>query len=182
MLELLLVLGFLAWAIWFIAVGAGDVVEGVLVAVFGTLIGLPIAVFALLGVATITVSHQHHEIDKGTSRVVALKDSESINGNFSGSLFFVSGQVGSALAVTWYQREGPGVYHPISVNSEQANIRIHEVAPDQAGRVIETIDHATTQYPWWVGNFVVFDNGTDYTYDIYAPKGTIAQDFKLNAQ
>jgi len=133
---------------------------GILGAIFGGLIGLVIA-FALPAKT---------EIVKTTYNLEALQDNNSVTGSF----FLGSGQIeGKMKYVFYYERDG--FYKLEQADYEEVKVKYSNEKPKAERFNRKNVKDA------FINNFAI-DCNCYQEYIIYVPKGTIKQNYTLDAQ
>lgn len=113
------------------------------------------------------------------AEVVSLADALGVRGSVGGSFFGFSGNVGSELVWSWYERDENGVMHGETA-SEGDGVNITEQPPSAQPRVIARTVTQEVDTPWWYLPFNVPLDTYTGTTDLYVPKGTVETGMKLD--
>lgn len=109
------------------------------------------------------------KIEKTICKIESLQDNNSINGRF----FIGSGFINSNMVYTLYLKEQDG-FKLYQLNSDIVTIKYSNNEP-----TLEIYDEIITND--WINNFSV-KNPTNFYYVIKVPKGTICNNFNLDAE
>ena len=109
------------------------------------------------------------QIEKTTYKIESLEDNNSINGRF----FIGSGFINSNMVYTLYLKNEDG-FKLYQLNSDIVTIKYSNNEP-----TLELYDEIITND--WINNFSV-RNSTNFFYVIKVPKGTICNNFNLDAE
>ena len=145
--------------------------EGMAGAVVGAIMGVIIA-FLIGGLIAnkIPLPPERHTM-------VNIADNTEIHGTF----FLFSGSIDEEPVYAWYEKTGPNTYKRRSVSSD--NAEVHYLTNDEAPYYeINRFKYEEGFLKTWYFNL---SSGKPYTgedYDFYVPKGTITNDYKLDAQ
>lgn len=107
-----------------------------------------------------------------TYQLSTLQDSPSTTGQF----FLGIGEVSGNLSASFYVDSGDGYAAPQSVNDSDDDIRVFQDSAKPY--VIERFPHSAH---FWVGS-VFNGGGTAPIFEFHVPKGTIKQDYSLDAK
>lgn len=132
--------------------------------VFGAFIG------AFIGGIIAYILPAKTEIVKATYRLEALQDNNSINGSF----FLGSGQIGGRMKYVFYY-EKDGYYELEQVDYNKAKVKYSDEKPKVERLTRENVRGA------FINNFAIDFNCYE-EYIIYVPKGTINNNYSLDAQ
>lgn len=152
------------------------------------MIGFVILLFALLGlgVAFLLPMKTIEKVD--TFNIVNLQDNKSLSGNF----YLGSGVINDKMKYFFYYKDsvkninGEEQFKLMSVPYDRTYI-VFSDSLKKVKRYRQDVENSV-KHPWWpkyVGNWFAIDAVWDedcMKYVIYVPKGTIREDFKLDAQ
>lgn len=141
------------------AIGAG--------LLMGLVVGLTVGALVQMGVAT-SVYEKYTKTEK--TDIVTLDDGELTSGKFLVLTAFVGED-----PVYVYYTEDKG--HD-TVNQQTAPLHDTKVYEDQESKSYIIISKEKRHSGWWGNDF----SGTDYTYEIHVPPGTVKREFSLNLE
>ena len=138
----------------------GYFLNSLLGVIFGLLIGIAIA-----GILPMDTTYKHYSL-----KIEALQD----NGSVSGSFFLGSGQVEGKMKYMFYYEEN-GFYRLMQVDYKLVRIKYSDNKP-----TVSVTENIPTKS--WINYFAIDFDLFDKTYIIEVPKGTIKNNYNLDAQ
>jgi hypothetical protein len=112
------------------------------------------------------------EVPSHTAALVDLTTVDGFSGSVHGSVFMVSGVIGTEQFYRWYEQAGSAV----TPRQMTVGVGVYVYEQKRADAVLEVYDWHFAQR-WW--SWFAFDNNSGKTYRFYVPEGTVKRGFKL---
>lgn len=178
MLYIFVIIGFGPVIGAFVFACANDVLSVVILLVVALAIGIP----SICGIAIINDRIDTYETLEETQGIVAIQDNSQVTG--SGNAFYVS--INTEGVYTYYYQLDDGGYKQGQVSAEDTIIYEEDNCENPSVQRYESYTQNNWSETWT--KILLFSSKQDKwesgstRYEIHVPKGTIVQDFTLDAE
>lgn len=151
----------------------GDDINHLRGAFFGSLTGAVLGFFVIAITGFVVYSGTYTE--QRTVKLESLVDGSDIRGSF----FLGSGVINEVSVFTWYEQSEPGSYRQEQADADVSTVHFTTDAPHY---VLTVKRHDDGPFIGKWGLRADAGEGVEWTYDFYVPKGTIKNNYTLDAQ
>lgn len=146
-----------------------------------TLIFVAMFIGSLFGLDAVFQKSYEETIQTAEYKLVSIKDNSQLEGSGSGGLFYVYVSMDTNEVYTYYYKLEDGGYKKGKISSENAVIYEKD---DCKPLITEYTTYTKVNMNHSLENFLTFGsfNKSEKSYKIFVPKGTIAQDYYLDAE
>jgi hypothetical protein len=156
----------------------GDIVDAIFGLIVGAIVG---ACIALVGSAFYSTEVTEH---KTKTVLQNLVDNTHTEGSFSGGFFIMSGSIDGVPHYSWYEKTGKNSYERRDVEASLGTVHYLKDSKTKPYLELTWYDHKRRDGSWlqpW-GYNIASEYWVEGSYDFYIPRGSITNEFKLDAK